>query len=166
MKNYIFVAVVAVAVSMSSCFESKYETTPVVGMDSVIVVNKKDTAKVRFVSNKAIYMTDTLLTGDTALMTVLFDAVGNNLKQARIVYESEYAKAEAVYPAEWEEWMTPAISKDSISFSVVDGYRAVVMQLRYIPQKEGSPILKLHVGSDSEYSPREFQVTTPIKQGE
>lgn len=147
---------------LPSCVDGKFETTPRVLIDRYIIVNSADTVSMSYLAEQSAYCTDTLHVGDSVLITVAFDAVGNNITLARVNYQSEYAGITMLYPEEWNEWLTPSVTDSCCSFSVQEGYRGFTMQVMYVPKKEGSPSLKFRIESDSEYSPSELRIITPV----
>ena len=164
MKKNILPLLLLLMIAMQSCMKNKYETTPAVMVDPIILVNATDTATYGYNFEINNYTTDTLFVGDTLLFTIAFDAVGNNLTKAQIGYQSEYADLKSVLSSQLDGIVTETVAEGSYTLDVVSGYRAIIIQFNYIPKKEGQGKLLFRVESDSEYSPVEVSVLTPIAQ--
>lgn len=149
---------------LTSCLNGKYETTPSVIVDPVILVNETDTIGIIFNVQESKYSTDTMFIGDTLLISVAFDAVGNNLTAGQIKYQSEYADLNVLDVDKLGDVFTPTVATDSYSFTIATGYRGVVLQFQYVPKKVGKAQLDFVVQSDSEYSPSSLTLLTPITE--
>ena len=162
MKKNILPLLFVSLIALQSCLNSKYETTPAVMMDPIILVNDTDTVTYAFNDDLNQYSTDTLFVGDTVMFAIVYDALGNNLTKAQIRYQPEYADFSAVLSSQLEDVVTRTESDGSFVLDVATGYRAIIFQFKYIPLKAGLAKLEFRVESDSQYSPVEASVLTPI----
>lgn len=168
MKKLIPALLLLVPVLLQSCLQGKYETTPMIAFHHPILVNKTDTIDLFYNLKEQKYSTDTMCVGDTITITVVFDAVGNHITLGEIEYDKQYAELE-VEVAETDKLVdviTPEIADNIFRFTVADGYRAVRLPVNYIPVNAGTTQLRFRIESDSEYSPSEFVLLTPIKEKE
>ncbi|MBR1808403.1 MAG: hypothetical protein IJ776_03345 [Paludibacteraceae bacterium] len=162
MKKNILPLLFVSLIVLQSCLNSKYETTPAVMVDPVILVNDTDTVTYLYNNDLSQYCTDTLLVGDTVMFTIIYDALGNNLTKAQIKYQPEYAYFSAVLSSQLEDVVTQTESDGGFVLDVATGYRAIVFQFKYVPLKAGLAKLEFRVESDSQYSPVEASILTPI----
>lgn len=163
-KSFLFFILVA-ALAMPSCLVHKYMTTPNIVVDTQIkVINDAgtDTIGVFFNTKEEAYSIDTVHVGDSVIINVAFDAVGNELTRAFIGYRNEYANLTVRDENISDSIITRTITEDSYTYDVVLGYRAIIFQLVYIPTHKGMGKLDFRVESNSEYSPYSLSLLTPI----
>ena len=165
MKRNLLILFVLGCILLPSCLNNgKYETTPAISDDRGMLVNDTDTIGVTYLIEQQKYCLDTIAVEDTLYMMVIFDAVGNQITKASITYLNEFANLIVTESEELNEITTPTVTENSFSCTVVEGYRGIILELRYIPIKVGTGEMVLRVESDSEYSPAELRILTPIRE--
>ena len=165
-KNVVILFFVSLIFLPSCLNESKFETTPAVLIDQNLIVNGTDTIGVKYLADESKYCFDTIAVDDTLCIWMAFDAVGNNLTKGVINYKSEFAELTVVANEDLSEVITPTVADGSYSIDVITGYRAIILQLLYVPVKAGTGELQVRVESDSQYSPAQLNILTPIREKE
>jgi hypothetical protein len=163
MKKILTVLILALLVVLPSCLNNgKYETTPCILIDKDMIVNGEDTLGARFVVEENKFCLDTMVVGDSLQLLVLFDAVGNNITKASVSYLNEFASLQVHESEDLVDIITSTITDNSYSCTVEKGYRGIYFEMTYVPIKAGKGEIDFRIESDSEYSPAELKILTPI----
>lgn len=157
MKKFLFIALSLMLFGLTSCLDNvKTDYSPEV-YTSFIVKNGHDTLGMTYDGETKLSSLDTTLVGDTLRFYVAFDALGNSLTGAKIIWDTTYINLTISFDGS-DQTVLSAI-KDTAqaklgNFMFEPNYiRAVAIPVRCIMQKAGNPSLTFTVESDSQFSP-------------
>lgn len=175
-KSILLFSLVAIAFSMSSCFENlESHSSPQIMFGNVYVnpqfsgdtlVGAKDTLYEHFDKEFGHIYLDTMQLGDTAMFSALFSSEMNNLVNINSVFDTTRV----------ELWFGIDMENDKIKQALASGsnpergylnfnpmYNMVTFPISIVPQVAGTHSIKITVVSDSKYPTTSAVFMMPVK---
>lgn len=152
-----------IACAMTGCLDNiQSDYTPRILMSDLYinpyyindtVLHAQDTMHIRYNTKSEKYLSDTMLSGDTVMFGVAFDAQGNNLVSTQIEWDTANVQAWFGVNDAIKKALSDTTNLHSGNLSYVPGYGVASFPVYLVPKKAGAHAIKLTVATDSKYSP-------------
>lgn len=151
-----------ISICMVSCLDkNQSHYTPQIRL-SYFVKTTGDTLKVVPNEEKGIYVTDTIVVGDTVNFAFAGSTVTNNLQAVQIDWDN--AALDLTIGPLGKMASVLLETSDSVAGKLYfpEGYNYVAFPVSYIARQESASSLKFTLSSDSKFSPGVLEVQCPV----
>jgi hypothetical protein len=147
-------ALLFAVVCLSSCLDTTANFTPEVAV-SPIFNTHGDTLVYRYDGMSGMYNVDSVVVGDTLMMSVGFNTIANNLISTHIGWDTTYMNVWSHFDDAILSVLLSNSDTTKLDLYFPIGYNYLALPLWIVPKKAGGTMLKFTVVSDSKFSTKE-----------